>query len=82
MITIESGKLARIDLHPIAPDYLLVIPFERGTANRRLAWILKEYRGHIANLTLHIGASAYWFPPYPRINYLRSNLSEEPTGNR
>jgi len=27
------------------PDYLLAVPPERGTTNRRLAWILKEHRG-------------------------------------
>jgi hypothetical protein len=27
------------------PDYLLAVPVAKGTTNRRLAWILNEYRG-------------------------------------
>jgi len=50
------GKLDCIDLHIMAPNYLLAVPPARETTNRRLAWILTEYRTTSAILTLHIGA--------------------------
>ncbi len=43
-ISVAYGKIVRIDLHLIQPDYFLAVTSERGTTNRRLVWILKEYR--------------------------------------
>jgi len=45
VIIVEHGKLVRMDLPSIPPDYLPAVPPERGTTNRRLAWILTGYRG-------------------------------------
>jgi hypothetical protein len=47
VITAGFGKIERIGLHPITPDNLLLIPPERGTTNRRLAWILENTRAHL-----------------------------------
>jgi hypothetical protein len=44
VINAGFGKLDCIDLNFLTADYLFGIPPKRGTTNRRLAWILKEYR--------------------------------------
>jgi hypothetical protein len=45
VISVDFGKLERIGLDPITPDYILAVLPERGTTNRILAWNLKEHRG-------------------------------------
>jgi hypothetical protein len=51
----SSGKLVRIDLHLITPDYLLAVPPAQEAANRGVVWILKVYHTIWAILTLNIG---------------------------
>jgi len=50
LIIFWFGKLTLIRFNPKPPDYLLAVPPERGTTNRRLAWILTGYRTNLGYL--------------------------------
>jgi len=56
-----TGKLKRIDLHPITLDYSIVVTPEWDTTNRRLVWIPSEYHAAWVTMTLHVeGISCYY----------------------
>ena len=53
-----------IQLYPVLPEYIIAVPYETGTTDSTLAWILNAYHTTSATLTLNIKV-CYFFTRKP-----------------